>query len=533
VPVQSDEVVREDVDISDVMDGPATVASPQRRPAKTVGLSPSAISAALEFDFARPVAFAALAVLYALSRAPFINIGYGTDPDAWRVALSGYWLWDHQEFFPSRLPGYPVPELASASVIKGGWLATNSLTVLISLLGLWFFAQIVSKLRIPNRAIIVAGFAFTPLLWINSMTTMDYMWALTFMLGCYYFLIIDQTAPAGLMLGLAIASRPTSLLFGIAFLIYLIRAGHRDELRDFLVWMIAIPVFAYLPIVWKYGPNFLRFYDAKVGYLNVLRLLGKDTLGLIGSMAVLAAILISLPRLTRLPRDFMRDRDVMLWCLAVAITIVVFLRLPHESAYLIPLYPFGFLLLGRYVQKWVLLAAVSLIVFAGFVDLTSPGDDINVRAFTHAQLGEGLVLSNRSTMKAQLAFTRDLEQLDLPTDSVVMVGFAYPQFAVLNRDTLNIGILEKDTTSISQLTDAGKAEDRSRRITYVWLLNYKEFGQYLRDHTILVTPDAARSAEALYDYRPTLYNDPTKDNVRLIDIGRGPSGNSGAARTDR
>jgi len=51
------------------------------------------------------------------------------------VALSSHWLWDHHEFYPSRLPGYPVPELASAAVIKGGWLATNSLTLLISLAG--------------------------------------------------------------------------------------------------------------------------------------------------------------------------------------------------------------------------------------------------------------------------------------------------------------------------------------------------------------------------------------------------------------
>ncbi|MDP9237049.1 MAG: hypothetical protein M3P30_06570 [Chloroflexota bacterium] len=517
------------MDISDLMEQPAV-----RTQHKTRAFAGRfSASRALEVDFARPLSFLALAAAYVLSRAPFINIGYGTDPDAWRVALSGYWLWDHHDYYPSRLPGYPVPELASAAVIKGGWLATNSLTVLISLLGLWFFAQIVSKLQIPNRGLIVAGFAFTPLLWINSMTTMDYMWALSFLLGCYYFLLVEQTAPAGVFLGLASASRPTSLIFALPFVIYLIRDGKRGELRDFFTWMIAIPMFAYLPIGWKYGPDFLRFYDAKVGYLNVLRLLGKDTLGLIGSMSVLAAILLSLPRLIKLPRDFIHDKDVMLWCIAIAITVIVFLRLPHESAYLIPLYPFGFLLLGRYVQKSVLLATISLIVFAGFVDLTSPGDDINVRAFTHAHLGEGLVLSNRSTMKSQLAFSRDLAQVPIPNNTIVMIGFSYPQFAVLNRERLDIGILEEDTTSISQLTDAGKAEDPEHRVTYVWLLNYKEFGTYLAEHNIRITQDAARSAEALYDYRPGLYNDPARNNVRLIDIRRGPSGSAGTARTDR
>ena len=80
------------------------------------------IARAGAIDLTQPLAFALLALAYVVSRAPFISIGYGTDPDAWRVALSGLWLWDHHEFYPSRLPGYPVPEFASAAVIKGGRL---------------------------------------------------------------------------------------------------------------------------------------------------------------------------------------------------------------------------------------------------------------------------------------------------------------------------------------------------------------------------------------------------------------------------
>jgi len=96
------------------------------------------------------------------------------------------------------------------------------------------------------------------------MTTMDYMYALTFILGCYYFLIIEETAPAGVMLGLAAASRSTSILFMVPFLVYLWRDGKRGESRDFIVWSIFVPLVAYLPVVWKYGPSFLSFYDSQV-----------------------------------------------------------------------------------------------------------------------------------------------------------------------------------------------------------------------------------------------------------------------------
>lgn len=487
-----------------------------------------ALSRILNFDLTQPLAFAALAIVYVASRAPFINIGYGTDPDAWRVALSGYWLWDHGEFYPSRLPGYPVPEFASAAVIKGGWLATNSMTLLVSLLGLWFFARIVARLELPNRALLVAGFAFTPLLWINSMTTMDYMYALTFVLGAYLFLLRGETVWAGLVLGLAAASRSTSVLMLIPFLAYLWRDGKRGESRDLIVFTLVVPTLAYLPIAWKYGPSFLNFYDADVGYLNVLRLLGKDCLGLLGSIAVLLAIAVSLPRLVRLPGDVVRDKNVMLWVVAIAIGVAVFLRLPHESAYLIPIYPFGFFLMARYFHRAVLAATIAVIVFAGFVDLTSPGDEINTSAFTDAHLGQGLLLSNRDTMKAQIRFVHQIEDYDIPDNTVAELGFIYPQFAVMNRDRLTLGYLEKDTDAISQLSDKGKAEDVAHKRVYVWLLDYADFQRYQRQgYNFMYTLDAGRSTAALYDYRPSLFG------ATLIKIGTNPSGGSGAARTDR
>ncbi len=490
--------------------------------------------AGLSIDFSSPIAFAALAIGYVASRAPFMNIGYGTDPDAWRVALSGYWLREQHEYYPSRLPGYPLPDLASAAVIKWGWLATNSLTLAVSLLGLWFFARIVRRLELPAAPLVVLGFAFTPLLWINSMNTMDYMWALTFILGCYFFLLRGQVPLAGIMLGLAAASRPTSIAFVVPFTVYVVRDGRRGELRDFIVWSIAPAMLAYLPIVWKYGPDFINFYDSKVGYLNVLRLLAKDCLGLIGSAAVLLAAALSLPKLVRLPADFVRDKHVTLWVLVIAVAAIIFVRLPHESAYLIPLYPFGFFVMGRYFYRPTLFVAVAAIIFAGFVDIGTHGADLNTQVFRHARLGEGLVLSNRSTMNAQLSFTRDLLKQPIPDHSVVMIGFSYPQFAVLNRDVLHVDILEKDSSSISQLSDKGKTVNNPHNVTYVWLLDYDAFNKFRKQkYNIFYTIDAGRSAAALYHYRPGLYDGIDGLQVKQLDLGRGPSGGGGGARTDR
>jgi hypothetical protein len=256
--------------------------------------------------------------------------------------------------------------------------------------------------------------------------------------------------------------------------------------------------------------------------------LGKDCLGLIGSIAVLAAIIVSLPRLARLPMDALHDKHVDVWLLAIIVTAITFARLPHEAAYLIPIYPFGLLLMGRYFQKWALAGAVGVIVLAGFVDLTSPGDEINSEAFTHARLGRGLVLSNRDTMLAQRSFVRDLGNEQFEDRSVVAIGFVYPQFAVQNRNRFEVGMLEKDRGSISQLSDKGKLEDKEHDIIYVWLLDYKNFTRYKAlTYNYRYTQDAGRSTVALYDYRPGLLGG------TIIDLGRTPSGGSGAARTDR
>jgi hypothetical protein len=176
----------------------------------------------------------------------------------------------------------------------------------------------------------------------------------------------------------------------------------------------------------------------------------------------------------------------------------------------------------------VITGAIAVVLLAGWVDLTSPGEEINSEAFTNASLGRGLVLSNRETMLNQRDYVEDIEALEIPENTVVSLGFIYPQFAVLNRDRLQLGILEEDENSISQLSDKGKAVDEEQRKVYVWLLDWDDFQMYRGEgYGFAHTLDAGRSTAGLYDYRPALLGS------IAIDLGRGPSGGAGAARTDR
>ncbi|MGD0114796.1 MAG: hypothetical protein ABSC13_02175 [Dehalococcoidia bacterium] len=485
---------------------------------------------ALEFDFTRPLAFAALAVVYVVSRIPWLGIGYGADPDAWRVALSADHLLSHAEYLPSRLPGFPLEEFVTVPLVRFGWVATNLSTVFISLVGVYFFARLLVELKLPARGILTPAFAFTPLLWINSVLTMDYMWSLTFILACYLALIRRRPLLAGVCIGLAIGFRLTAFTAAFAFLFWIWREHRLRWAPPFIGAMGVVSLAAYSPVLATYGIGMFNFYDAKIPFLGFLNLLGKDALGLIGAIAVIAGALLSLPRLKRLPWDFFSDSHVALWIVLSALVFASFTRLPHEVAYLIPLYPFGFFLMARYFRLPVLSVVLAVVVLAGFVDITSPNSDhVNKEKFTGAQIGAGMVLSDLNTMTTQRAYADDLAAVDIPPHSVVFIGTIFPQFAMRNKDRLELGILERDHSAISMLTDRGEAVDTAKDVHYVWLLKYDTFEAFRQQgYQFFYVHDAEGGNAVVFHYRPAYFG------ATEVLKGRTPVGNAkGTASTNR
>jgi len=497
--------------------------------------------AVIDLDFTAPLAFAALAVLYVASRIAWLDLGYGTDPDAWRVAITADYLWDQHDYFPSRLPGYPLHELVTAGVTKytfglEPWVLANLSTVGISIVGVYLFAWLAKKLEVEHRGALTLAFAFAPLLWINSVMTMDYMWALTFLLAAYLALLYGAPNLAGLSLGIAAGFRLTSLFFLPALLLFLWRSGRRHEVRPLIFSAASTTIAVYAIVMVDYGINFLNFYDQDVALEEFVKRLGKDGLGIVGGLAVLAALALSLGRLRHLPGDLRRDPHVLLWTATIVLFVLSYLRLPHEIAYLIPLFPFGFFLMARYMGRGVLVVTLLVIVLAGFVDITSPDDEtgIDSSTFTSARIGKGMLLSDIDTLHNQMDFAREIREVtithpDIRTPAVVVTGFIYPELAYLYRDELEIGILDHDLEAISQLSDKGLAKDVARNITYVWLLEWDEFQFYDDGGTsIYLTEDAARSTFAVYGYRPGYFGS------TILPLSRdNPSLGEGTADTDR
>lgn len=490
---------------------------------------PGLLARALDYDLSAPLPFAVLAALFVLVRIPWMLHGYGTDPDAWRVALTGKYLWENGAYWPSRLPGYPLHEFITALFVPLGSFWSNLATTIASAAGVYLFARLLVHLRLPMKSVVTVGFAFAPLLWINSTATMDYMWALTFVLAAYLLAIKGNAAGTGVLLGIAAGFRLTSLAMILPLGVYLWRTGHRQHLRGFVSSALATSIVAYSPVLVRYGPGMFNFYDQKVPLLAVLRMLGKEALGIIGSLAVLAGLALSLPRLRSFPRDLISDPHVTTWVLAALVYALGFGRLPHEIAYLIPLFAFGFFAMARYYRPGALVAVVGAILLAGFVDITTPGDAITWENIADAQVGRGLLLSDLQTMDNQKAFIDEVQETYVPPRSFLMVGFVYPQFVVRNWDRLDVRILDRDMDAISMLSDRGEAVDRRMDIHYVWLMKYKTFQRYRDEgYNFLYVPDAARSTINVFGYRPGYFL------ARELPLEReNPSEGGGAARTDR
>lgn len=320
-----------------------------------------------------PTVFAVLALVTTLTRLPFLSASsVGLDPDAARVALAARHLATAGEYVASRFPGYPLHEVGSALGWFGGPLALNGMTALWSGVAAGFLGLVLRRLDVRAYAPGALAFALTPVVFVNSVVAMDYLWSLAFVLAGLYFVVAARSVIAGGCIGLATAARLTASLAVLPLVWLLCAQAEGGKRRERVIQFgLAAVVFAapwyLLPLV-TYGPGFLRFYD---GTLPLHVALHRATLGVwgpVGFAAVAIAMGFALVR-GRAPRH----RRVEQAALAGAILyVIVFIRLPLEAGYLIPAVPLVLIWLGlRLPHRGFVALCVALFVSPFFLSIES------------------------------------------------------------------------------------------------------------------------------------------------------------------
>jgi hypothetical protein len=166
--------------------------------------------------------------------------------------------------------------------------------------------------------------------------------------------------------------------------------------------------------------------------------------GVIGTVAVGLAVLIALFRLRAVPR-----RELWAVVAAIALTGAIYLRLPHEGAYLLPIVPFVLLFVTRALGKPGAVALASLLVLSSLFVNVSERDNHALRSRSPVLApvqgyvpavkwgwGEGPLLVERNR-RIDLIQTRDLvleRADDLPSNTIVAVYELLPAIEWMQPD---------------------------------------------------------------------------------------------------
>ncbi|MGH2588414.1 MAG: hypothetical protein ACRDJE_26130, partial [Dehalococcoidia bacterium] len=389
------------------------------------------IADATALDFTRPLPAAVLAVVYLLSRLPWIGIGYGADPDAARVAVSAHYFWDTGIYYPSRLPGYPLYEFVATLLYPLGHVVTNLATLIVSFAGVLLFAAILKRLRIEPKGLLTLTFAFAPMIWINSSITLDYLWGVTFVLAAYLAAIERRPLLGGVLFGIAIGCRPTIALLALPFFVLLARERQARPLLTFFAATGVTAFVAFLPVMANYGLSFLNFFDVRPTWGKFARTLGVEAFGLATMLGFIAVALLSWRRFLRLPFLLRRDVHLAFAVLAILLVGMSFMRLPLEEAYLTPIVPFLLIGSARLLSRPALVAVCLLLVAGGLVDFhttSEQGWTQPVAALTGIRPQPGRVLVDHELRQHRMKVAKGMRELDLPPNSVVTAGFYYPIF---------------------------------------------------------------------------------------------------------
>jgi hypothetical protein len=248
-------------------------------------------------------------------------------------------------------------------------------------------------LQSPPWACLLGGLAFAsvPLVYVQSTTAMDYVWALACLTASTYALVSGRAVLAGVLLGLAIGCRLTSVLLclPLAYLAVVAAARGRGArtLAALLVPAGTIALLAYAPVLAqeKWSFDVADFLGTQIGRVTgspavpaqaVLRRATVELWGDLGCAALACGALASAVPTLRLAaglRAALRTPLVVAALSAIALVAALFLRMPIEAGYLIPLVPFVLWLFAALLRPRVFACMCLALLLAPWLDWSARG----------------------------------------------------------------------------------------------------------------------------------------------------------------
>jgi len=307
-----------------------------------------------------------------LTRLPFLGAGYGEHADNWRIALAARHIAETGVYEYSRAPGYPVQEYVCSRIWKTGPFGLNLMDALFCTASVLFFALICIEYGVGDWWLASLTLAFVPVLYVNSVSSKDFPWALAFLLAAWWCALRTRPVLTGLLLGLAMGCRITSGATALPIALILIDgAQNRVAIRRVLVTGLIsalVVVAAFAPVFIRYGTDFFNFYaeHAFPGPLQIAARMTLEVWGLLGVAGICLALLAASMPVAE-ARPAVSSRQALAWISMLVIYVIAFFCLPDEAAYLIPAIPFILLLVWRVTPRWAFLTCCALIIASPFL----------------------------------------------------------------------------------------------------------------------------------------------------------------------
>jgi len=440
------------------------------------------------------LSFFFLLVLVFISRLPLLFLGYGSDGDGWRVALSASTLWNEGVYQPSRFPGFPIYEMLNAPLVGlGSSLLSNSATMIVFIVAIVFFKKILERFEIPGQNILVWTFAFMPILWKNSAVTVDYVWGLTFIIVSLFFLLENKIILSAVMLGIAVGTRLTHIIFLIPYCILLYREGKLNKVFLMGGITLVISTLCFLPMLLRPElKNDIFVYLADIRHYSFIRMIGYSlyrsvfAIGLFGAISIIIFLFLSHWRVIELFKS--NDKLLQICIAAIIIMLGAFFFMADEREYLIPIIPFVLMALGIILKRKYLIVTCICLLSYSFINLDLIEHGFGKQRFS-PNIISGFVVNDYGVRRKSLQAREILPNYPLPDSCVVMTAvgpkywFENPHLKhsneltdKFNDDDASVSIEKPDQYFVFSLTST-KCQEVQHKGYHVYYL--KDMREYL------------------------------------------------------
>jgi len=375
----------------------------------------------------KPLPILGLIILgYAIIHVPLIFSGFG-EPDGWRTGLAALGWGKGLGYEPSRFPGFPVVELtygviAEFSPWESLWIYTNLSTLILTLVGIYFYYQIVLYHKISHPLTTVLLLYFIPAVFVNASSSMDYLWTITFILIAYWSLLQKRPTIGGIFLGFSIGARLTTGIFLLPFLLFLVLNPkifpQKNAIRNIIRFVssaLIISVICYSPLIIKYYLGFLNTLYPHRDFLRSGYYVMQMIFGLPGSICLIVFIVIKRKGLIQW------NWELSLWGLIIAAYLILFLVKPEKVEYLMPMFPFAVLWIARWLNRKNITIFTSLVIFnniLSFLVFQPEPEGLKMN-----WIAKGITYQKYVSYQNYLQDTRFLIQYPYLPDSVVVVAW--------------------------------------------------------------------------------------------------------------